>query len=563
MYSGSLIYSVVEESVSEKELAPRLATLHEAQSYPSTKLPVATKDTNLEKMTIGSTGFLASNTLVSKELLSCVVKVFCVKTEPNYSMPWQMKRQTSSTGSGFVIAGKRIITNAHCVAYQSSVRVRKHGSAEKYTAKVLAVGHTCDLAILTVEEESFWKDIQTVLEFGGIPNLQEAVTTVGYPTGGDNISVTKGVVSRIEETYYSHGCSRLLAIQVDAAINAGNSGGPALMEGKVVGVCFETLTNAENIGYIIPVPIIEHFLMDIQRPASLTGFCDIGIQVQGMESEVLRRSMGMVSGQTGILINKMAPLAPTAQVVRIDDVLLEIDGIPVGNDGTIPFRDGERVSFKYELLKKFVGDKISLTLLRHRSIMKIDVDLATYQYLCPVQLHDIIPSYVIFAGFVFQVLSQPYLSNEWGKDWKKKAPIKMVDHHIYHLKEFKDQELVVISQILVNEVNVGYSACSPALVTSFNGEKILNLKHLARLIEDVKIKFAEKGPIETPVDEADGADEVQSQYPEFLRIDLEDGRLIILDTKTSLAISPQILKQQNIPDNMSADLKLSLAVRSS
>jgi len=492
-----------------------------------------------------SSAFLSTN--VPTELLSSVVKVFCIKTEPNHSMPWQMRRQTSSTGSGFVIDGKRIITNAHCVAYHTSVRVRKHGSAQKFVAKVLAVGHPCDLAILTVEDESFWCDLEPLV-FGGIPNLQEAVTTVGYPTGGDNICVTKGVVSRVEETYYSHGCARLLAIQVDAAINSGNSGGPALMCGKVVGVCFETLTNAENIGYIIPVPVIEHFLMDVQRPGPhLRGFCDLGIQVQLMESDILRRSMGMTAGQTGLLVNKVAPLVNTAKVVKRDDVLIEIDGIPVGNDGTIPFRDGERVSFRYQLLRKFVGDKVTLTLLRDKVIEKVDVELGVYPYLCPVQQHDIMPSYIIFAGFVFQILAQPYLHSEWSKDWKKKAPIKMVEHHIYHLKEFEEQELVVISQILVSDTNVGYSSCSPSLVTSVNGEKIRNLRHLAILLDEIKINFEKK-----MTTEIDGADAIPS---EFLRLELEDGRIVILDVKEALESSQEILKQQNIPYNMSQDLR--------
>lgn len=68
--------------------------------------------------------------------------------------------------------------------------------------------------------------------------------------GGDNISVTKGVVSRVEPTQYVHGATQLMAIQIDAAINPGNSGGPAIMGSKVAGVAFQNLTGAENIGYV-------------------------------------------------------------------------------------------------------------------------------------------------------------------------------------------------------------------------------------------------------------------------------------------------------------------------
>lgn len=69
-----------------------------------------------------------------------------------------------------------------------------------------------------------------------------------FLVGGDNISVTKGVVSRVEPTQYVHSATQLLAIQIDAAINPGNSGGPAIMGDKVAGVAFQNLSNAENIG---------------------------------------------------------------------------------------------------------------------------------------------------------------------------------------------------------------------------------------------------------------------------------------------------------------------------
>ncbi|WCJ34643.1 DegP protease 10 [Euphorbia peplus] len=103
----------------------------------------------------------------------------------------------------------------------------------------------------------------TFLELGDIPFLQQAVAVVGYPQGGDNISVTKGVVSRVEPTQYVHGATQLMAIQIDAAINPGNSGGPAIMGNKVAGVAFQNLSGAENIGYIIPVPVIKHFIAGV------------------------------------------------------------------------------------------------------------------------------------------------------------------------------------------------------------------------------------------------------------------------------------------------------------
>lgn len=79
--------------------------------------------------------------------MDAVVKVFCVHTEPNFSLPWQRKRQYSSSSSGFIIGGRRVLTNAHSVEHHTQVKLKKRGSDTKYLATVLAIGTECDIGI--------------------------------------------------------------------------------------------------------------------------------------------------------------------------------------------------------------------------------------------------------------------------------------------------------------------------------------------------------------------------------------------------------------------------------
>lgn len=105
------------------------------------------------------------------------------------------------------------------------------------------------------------------------------------------MSVTSGVVSRIEVTSYVHGAAELLGIQIDAAINSGNSGGPSFNEnGECVGIAFQSLKHedAENIGYIIPTPVIEHFIRDYDVHGQYTGFPCLGVEWQKLENPDLR-----------------------------------------------------------------------------------------------------------------------------------------------------------------------------------------------------------------------------------------------------------------------------------
>ena len=99
-----------------------------------------------------------------------------------------------------------------------------------------------------------------------LPQIKDAVLAYGFPTGGTTLSITKGIVSRIEFVPYNFPVSGL-RIQIDAAINPGNSGGPAVAGDKMIGLAFSTLGDAQNIGYIIPNEEIELFLQGHRRRA--------------------------------------------------------------------------------------------------------------------------------------------------------------------------------------------------------------------------------------------------------------------------------------------------------
>ena len=111
-------------------------------------------------------------------LLNSVVRIYCTHSHPNFGMPWQRQKQDFSTSTGFVLPNKRILTNAHAVEYGSLIQIKKRQSERKFVASVTAVGHECDLAILTVDDDSFWADLEP-LPFGHLPDLFEDVSVIG------------------------------------------------------------------------------------------------------------------------------------------------------------------------------------------------------------------------------------------------------------------------------------------------------------------------------------------------------------------------------------------------
>eukprot|EP00922_Rhytidocystis_sp_ex-Travisia-forbesii_P065139 GHVS01096820.1.p1 GENE.GHVS01096820.1~~GHVS01096820.1.p1 ORF type:complete len:865 (-),score=130.72 GHVS01096820.1:71-2665(-) len=539
----------------------------------------------------GPTVLEPTASLSLKDVFTSVVKVFTDYTDPNFAQPWQMRRQMKSTGSGFVIADRRIMTNAHCVAFQNRVLVRKHGSPKKYLARVMSVAHESDLAVLTVEEDEFWEGVAP-LSFGDIPHLQDAVVVVGYPTGGDNLSITAGVVSRVDINTYAHSNFRLLCAQIDAAINPGNSGGPAFKDGKVVGVAFQGYDDAQNIGYIVPTPVIEHFLNDLKKNNKYTGFVTLGITYQPMENCSLRKFLGIDDvdtktlpegvGATGILviqsdelrdkqhISKMKKehnidLSPDTVGVRKNDVILAMDGINVADDGTIFFRNQERVHLAYAISHKYTGDTVEVTVLRNKKVTTVTVPLTAPNFLVPEHQWDKKPRYYIYGGLVFCPMSLDYLKDEFGKKFYERAPSTLLKPLTDIFAKHAGEESIILSQILASDLTIGYDLRNIRLI-AVNGEKIVNLKHLSQILDTIEKAETESSAnvveeLKSPPLETQGSCAAESLTPEsppagdskalptdgrFVIFEFEHELQLVLDRKQAAAMQEGILRHHAI-----------------
>eukprot|EP01133_Synstelium_polycarpum_P000463 gene463-555_t len=467
-------------------------------------------------------GFFERTSGDSDPLLDPIVKVFSVLASPNHFVPWQMKPQREITGSGFVIKGRRVLTNAHVVADQTSVMLTKFGNPTKYHATVLGVAHEYDLALLSVQEDSFWEGIEP-LEMGDIPELQDTITVVGFPTGGSNICVTQGVVSRIDLQQYAHSESRLLSIQIDAAINPGNSGGPALMDGKVVGIAFQNLAGASSVGFIIPTPVINRFLDDIAKNGRFTGEPMMGVMSQCLDS-VPKRFYNVPSNLTGILVNEIHPLSAAKELLRREDIITHINGVAIANDGSVAFRRRERISYEYLLSSHFIGEHINVTVFRAGQSLDIAVPLVAQHRVVPFQLYDRRPSYFVYSGFVFVPVTYPLLS-EISEDLA--VTYRRVFEKVDRITS-DDFQVVIISQVLIDKINHGYSSFSLCEVKKVNGTPVRNLKHLVELIE--------------------------TNTSQFIVITLEHDYLIILDKNEAKEANARILTQHAIATSKSNDL---------
>ena len=417
-----------------------------------------------------------------------VVKIYTVYNRHDYYEPWQMWGQQRRNGSGCIISGRRILTNAHVVADQTFIQVRRAGKAKRYTAEVEIVAHECDLAILRVNDDSFFSGVEPV-EIGALAEVRDRVAVYGFPEGGDKLSITEGVVSRVEHQTYTHSNSYLLTCQIDAAINPGSSGGPVIKGDELVGVAFQA-GSGENIGYMVPVPIINHFLEDI-KDGRYEGIPGLGISWQEMENPDIRLKFNMVAEQTGVLVNKIYPDSPARGILKSGDVILSIDGKNVENDGTIEFREGQRTFFGHLVQEKYINDTVKFEILRENKIMDIEIKLSTpmnFLRLVPHEQYDVAPRYYISGGLVFEPLTLNFLK-EWGKNWYDDAPRNLVNYYYRGEPADDRREVVVLVKVLADEINVGYHDLRYNVISYVNGKKISTIKDLISAFEEQEGKY--------------------------------------------------------------------------
>jgi len=407
-----------------------------------------------------------------------VVKIHVTKQEDDYSLPWQGGRMMNGTGTGFIIGRRRILTNAHIVSNARFIQIQKDGDPRRYDAAVRFAGHDCDLATLEVADPSFFEGTTSLELAGALPRLSDTVTVLGYPMGGDRLSLTRGVVSRIDYSVYSHsGVDHHLVLQVDAAINPGNSGGPVLFRGRVVGLAFQGLAWAENIGYAIPVPVIRRFLDDIADGA-YHGYQELGAATLELRNAALRRALGLPDSRSGVAVHYLDPFGCGAGRLEEGDVLLAIDGHDIADDGTIRL-DGNGVLFAELLERKQWGEAIDLKVWRKGSAQSVSVPLTgpadPFGYR---RIYDERPPYAILAGLVFAPLSRNYL--ETIKSSTSETNARRLLYFLTYAKidglcEGRD-EFVVLTRRLPHPVNTYSESFLYGVVGTVNGTRVRNLR---------------------------------------------------------------------------------------
>jgi S1-C subfamily serine protease len=457
-----------------------------------------------------------------------VVRILATQRMPDLAKPWLKQNPQEVFGTGVVIEGQRLLTSAHVVAYASQIYVQPHQSGDRLPARVARAAPGMDLAVLELADKEdakqFFQGRPPLAWAKGLPEPKDPVSFYGYPLGASSLVVTRGAVSRIGYGMIT-GQETGLLIQVDAALNPGNSGGPAVVKDKMVGLAFRIAPEGQNVGFLIPNEEIERVLKAPGGgpPPAKPVLRD---EVQALQNDALRRRHNLPRSARGVLVRSPASADP-GYPLKAGDVITKVGTFDVDNDGMIPARENLRLSLAYAVDRLARDNKVPVTLLRQGKALAVDLPVAPRDRPLVRPLNGAYPPYFVYGPLVFS-RAHPSLVNAFEFPFGDGSPLRTrADDDV----AFDGEELVLVTALLPHRLAKGYHDPTGQVVRAVNGTPVRNLRHLVETLRKATGKFVEV--------------EFFEKYVETL----------VFDREEVLAAMDDILADNGIRQPCSADLR--------
>jgi S1-C subfamily serine protease len=437
--------------------------------------------------------FTSGSVFAEDNLSRAVVKIIATKRSPDLSKPWTKQAAQEVSGSGVIINNSQILTNSHVIAYADQIYVQPYQSTEKISCKVVSQAPGIDLALLEPDDDSIFKQYPSLELAEDLPEIKSTVNVYGYPIGGKELSVTEGIVSRIEYGKLFYESSGLM-IQIDAALNAGNSGGAAVSNGKMTGIVCSKLVTAENIGYLIPAEEIKMFLEDCADGKYDGQYVLRGVDMQTAENDALRKRLGIAKETTGIVVSNVHNTDPDFPLKPFD-LITRIGQNAIDNEGNVRINEKLRLAAGYLIPRNARDGKVEMTVVRDGKALTLNIPIS-------IESQNLIrfrgftyPRYFIYGPLVFSEVPYTEIRQIYTQGnaliffATTQSPIvtRMND-----VVSFEGEELVgVFAPMFSHRITKGYNtkATGMGIVSHVNDVPVKNLVHLVELLRDNKDQF--------------------------------------------------------------------------
>lgn len=423
---------------------------------------------------------MAQDKLTTEDLPQIFQSIVQVRNESflneSLSKPWLKESIGTGFGSGVIIEGNKILTNAHVIRGGNYITVRNYNKRKVYPAKISFLAVDCDLALLEVEDSEFFEGTSPVSISNTYPTLGSDLLILGFPGGNENLTVESGKVVSFEKGRYSYsGLDIRNVIKVSANIQPGNSGGPAIKKGKIVGLVFQISQVSQNIAYLIPTDIILHFLKDIED-GKYDGFPALGIEFQPGNNPSLKSYYKIPDNIKGVLINTIYPGSPFFELLKPGDYLYKVDEYTLNYEGEII--QEKKIYIMDYVESKFIGENLTVYFIRDGKKYKTTSILNKLESI--EMYRDENNDYYLNAGMVFQPISKTL--------FLRKEPYPIDSSARYYYSYFIQDRLyrwserdIVLTYIFEDPENFRYRNLKYKIVESINGINPRNLEHFKEI----------------------------------------------------------------------------------
>lgn len=466
-------------------------------------------------------GDAKKNDIISQSLIQIKVTT----QPPNFQFPWVPKKPNVNEIVGIYVGKERILVLAASVEYATSIEIRKHSTHTMEPAKIKKMDFEANLALLTVSNKSFFEDLKPAsFEDKLDPNKEVILSQL------DNSGTTqnaKGRINGIDMDSYPLSHIELPYLNITTNEKIEGNGELISSEGKLLGILYKFFNN-KNSGKAIPGFIINQFLEHDKKGSA---FPYMGFRYRPIIDKSTKDYYGLT--KEGVLVAEITPYSGAAQVLQLEDVILEAGNFTLDAHGFFQHPDlqygKQSLSFLLNAGKEIgykKGDRIKLKILRDKKEIFVNLPLKSFPYKSIAIPHMHIfgrnPNYTIIGGFIFTELTE-FLLKEWGGNWRSKVDKKLLyllDYKKFHAQK-QSGKILILVQVLPDDSNNGYHNLGMEIIKSVNGKPVKSLKEMEKLLVNSREEIAS--------------------------VELENGVTLAIDVQNMDKINEKISKKFNIP----------------
>lgn len=387
--------------------------------------------------------------------------------------PWKRSPAQIDFCYGTAVGPDEVVTIAEPFAYASLIQVKTHRSAEYIAARIKAIDYDLNLCLLQVDNQqlltpllavSFSEDFRKGLELSGNWLSSDALlkTSRGF--------LDRAVVRRCPTSY--QGILTFVLTSTSRQTSRGEL--YTDLKGNALGIAFDS---SETESVLLPGETINLFLAEAQQDREYIGYGTPGYEAYELVDPAIRKFLKMPEDKKeGCFVSRVYAKGTGSDILKPQDVILEIDGNTIDAFGRYKHPAYEDISYEHLIQTHRVGEPIVFTVFRDGKELKLQSKRARFDsadMLVPYQEYGRQPEYFITGGYIFQKLTLDYL-RLWGENWQGKVPPHLLNYYRNLSMNPPEgrKEVVILSFVLPAEINLGYQNMGRIVVKTFNGVEI-------------------------------------------------------------------------------------------